>query len=128
MSKKKKSLASTVTGVILGLIVVGAVLLSFIDNSGAQHRVCTVVSAELKSNSSGGSRGPVPTTSVLVETEECGNLSVSKMNTPAGMNEAGLAEFLAANVGKKFEFNVMGLSLGNDMRSSDGITSTTPVE
>lgn len=128
MGKKNKSIAGTITVIISALIIAGAIFLSFIDHSGAKHRVCTVVSAELKSNSAGGSSGPLPTNSVLVKTEECGNLSVSKINMPKGMNEAGLAEFLAANVGKKFEFNVMGLSLGNDMRSSDGITSTTPVE
>ncbi|WP_346872702.1 hypothetical protein [Rothia sp. (in: high G+C Gram-positive bacteria)] len=74
------------------------------------------------------SPGGTPTAFVRIQTEECGLLSVSDMSMPEGMNKAGLTEFLEANIGKKFEFQVGGTSLGNDAYSSEGIASTTPVE
>lgn len=96
----------------------------YINDRDATYKVCTVSSVELVSASPGGT----PTAFLRVETEECGSLGITNMTMPEGMNKAGLKNFLEANIGKKFEFEVKGLSLGNDARDSGGITSTTPVE
>ncbi len=125
MGRKKSSVAGNITAVIALIIVITVAVLLYINDRDATYKVCTVSSVKMVSDSSGGA----PSTFLRVETEECGLLSVSNMSMPEGMNKAGLAEFLEANIGKKFEFQVGGLSMmGNDAYSSEGITSTTPVE
>lgn len=107
------------------IIIIGVIQVAlYINDRDATYKVCTVSSVKMVSDSSGGA----PSTFLRVETEECGSLGITNMTMPEGMNKAGLAEFLEANIGKKFEFEVKGLSLGNDARDSGGITSTTPVE
>lgn len=124
MGRKKSSVAGNITAVIALMIVITVAVALYINDRDATYKVCTVSSVKLVSISPGGA----PTSYVDVRTEECGLLSVSDMSMPEGMNKAGLAEFLEANIGKKFEFQVGGTSLGNDTYSSEGITSTTPVE
>lgn len=125
MGRKKSSVAGYIIFGIL-IIIIGAMQVAlYINDRDSSYKVCTVSSVRMVSDSSGGA----PSTFLRVETEECGLLSVSNMSMPEGMNKAGLAEFLEANIGKKFEFQVGGLSMmGNDAYSSEGITSTTPVE
>ena len=125
MGRKKSSVAGYIIFGIL-IIIIGAMQVAlYINDRDATYKVCTVSSVKLVSDSSGGA----PSTFLRVETEECGLLSVSDMNMPEGMNKAGLKNFLEANIGKKFEFQVGGLSMmGNNAYSSEGITSTTPVE
>lgn len=124
MGRKKSSVAGYIIFGIL-IIIIGVIQVAlYINDRDATYKVCTVSSVKMVSDSSGGA----PSTFLRVETEECGLLSVSNMSMPEGMNKAGLAEFLEANIGKKFEFQVGGVSLGNDAYSSEGITSTTPVE
>lgn len=125
MGRKKSSVAGYIIFGIL-IIIIGAIQVAlYINDRDATYKVCTVSSVKLVSISPGGA----PTSYVDVRTEECGLLSVSDMSMPEGMNKAGLTEFLEANIGKKFEFQVGGLSMmGNNAYSSEGITSTTPVE
>ena len=124
MGRKKSSVAGYIIFGIL-IIIIGAIQVAlYINDRDATYKVCTVSSVRMVSDSSGGA----PSTFLRVETEECGLLSVSDMSMPEGMNKAGLKNFLEANIGKKFEFQVGGVSLGNDAYSSEGITSTTPVE
>ncbi|WP_237224630.1 hypothetical protein [Rothia nasisuis] len=125
MGRKKSSVAGYIIFGIL-IIIIGAMQVAlYINDRDATYKVCTVSSVKLVSDPSGG----VTSTYLRVQTEECGLLSVSDMSMPEGMNKAGLAEFLEANIGKKFEFQVGGLSMmGNNAYSSEGITSTTPVE
>ncbi|ORC15208.1 hypothetical protein A7979_08400 [Rothia nasimurium] len=125
MGRKKSSVAGNITAVIALIIVITVAVLLYINDRDSSYKVCTVSSVKLVSISPGGA----PTSYVDARTEECGLLSVSNMSMPEGMNKAGLAEFLEANIGKKFEFQVGGLSMmGNNAYSSEGITSTTPVE
>lgn len=125
MGRKKSSVAGNITAVIALIIVITVAVLLYINDRDATYKVCTVSSVKMVSASPGGT----PTAFVRIQTEECGLLSVSDMSMPEGMNKAGLAEFLEANIGKKFEFQVGGLSMmGNNAYSSEGITSTTPVE
>ena len=124
MGRKKSSVAGNITAVIALIIVITVAVLLYINDRDATYKVCTVSSVKLLSDSSGGA----PLSSIDVKTEECGSLGITNMTMPEGMNKAGLAEFLEANIGKKFEFEVKGLSLGNDAHDSGGITSTTPVE
>ena len=124
MGRRKSSVAGYIIFGIL-IIIIGVIQVAlYINDRDAAYKVCTVSSVEMVSASPGGT----PTAFVRIQTEECGLLSVSDMSMPEGMNKAGLTEFLEANIGKKFEFEVKGLSLGNDARDSGGITSTTPVE
>ncbi|SLE68082.1 Uncharacterised protein [Mycobacteroides abscessus subsp. bolletii] len=124
MGRKKSSVAGYIIFGIL-IIIIGVIqVILYINNRDATYKVCTVSSVKMVSASPGGT----PTAFVRIQTEECGLLSVSDMSMPEGMNKAGLTEFLEANIGKKFEFQVGGTSLGNDAYSSEGITSTTPVE
>ncbi|WP_237234551.1 hypothetical protein [Rothia nasisuis] len=124
MGRKKSSVAGYIIFGIL-IIIIGAMQVAlYINDRDATYKVCTVSSVKLVSASPGGT----PTAFVRIQTEECGLLSVSDMSMPEGMNKAGLKNFLEANIGKKFEFQVGGVSLGNDAYSSEGITSTTPVE
>ena len=124
MGRKKSSVAGYIIFGIL-IIIIGVIqVILYINNRDAAYKVCTVSSVEMVSEPSGG----VTSMFLRVETEECGSLGITNMTMPEGMNKAGLAEFLEANIGKKFEFEVKGLSLGNDARDSGGITSTTPVE
>ncbi|ORC16501.1 hypothetical protein A7979_04065 [Rothia nasimurium] len=124
MGRKKSSVAGYIIFGIL-IIIIGAMQVAlYINDRDATYKVCTVSSVKLVSASPGGT----PTAFVRIQTEECGLLSVSDMSMPEGMNKAGLKNFLEANIGKKFEFQVGGTSLGNDTYSSEGITSTTPVE
>lgn len=125
MGRRKSSVAGYIIFGIL-IIIIGAIQVAlYINDRDATYKVCTISSVKLVSISPGGA----PTSYVDIRTEECGLLSVSNMTMPEGMNKAGLAEFLEANIGKKFEFQVGGLSMmGNDAYSSEGITSTTPVE
>lgn len=125
MGRKKSSVAGYIIFGIL-IIIIGAMQVAlYINDRDATYKVCTVSSVKLVSASPGGT----PTAFVRIQTEECGLLSVSNMSMPEGMNKAGLKNFLEANIGKKFEFQVGGLSMmGNDAYSSEGITSTTPVE
>lgn len=124
MGRKKSSVAGYIIFGIL-IIIIGVIqVILYINNRDAAYKVCTVSSVKMVSASPGGT----PTAFVRIQTEECGLLSVSDMSMPEGMNKAGLTEFLEANIGKKFEFQVGGTSLGNDTYSSEGITSTTPVE
>lgn len=124
MGRRKSSVAGNITAVIALIIVITVAVLLYINDRDASYKVCTVSSVEMVSEPSGG----VTSMFLRVETEECGSLGITNMTMPEGMNKAGLAEFLEANIGKKFEFEVKGLSLGNDARDSGGITSTTPVE
>ena len=124
MGRKKSSVAGYIIFGIL-IIIIGAIQVAlYINDRDATYKVCTVSSVKLVSASPGGT----PTAFVRIQTEECGSLGITNMTMPEGMNKAGLAEFLEANIGKKFEFQVGGVSLGNDAYSSEGITSTTPVE
>lgn len=124
MGRKKSSVAGYIIFGIL-IIIIGVIQVAlYINDRDATYKVCTVSSVEMVSEPSGG----VTSMFLRVETEECGSLGITNMTMPEGMNKAGLAEFLEANIGKKFEFEVKGLSLGNDARDSGGITSTTPVE
>lgn len=124
MGRRKSSVAGYIIFGIL-IIIIGVIqVILYINNRDATYKVCTVSSVKMVSASPGGT----PTAFVRIQTEECGLLSVSDMSMPEGMNKAGLTEFLEANIGKKFEFQVGGTSLGNDAYSSEGITSTTPVE
>ena len=124
MGRRKSSVAGYIIFGIL-IIIIGVIQVAlYINDRDATYKVCTVSSVRMVSDSSGGA----PSTFLRVETEECGLLSVSDMSMPEGMNKAGLKNFLEANIGKKFEFQVGGVSLGNDAYSSEGITSTTPVE
>lgn len=124
MGRKKSSVAGYIIFGIL-IIIIGVIQVAlYINDRDAAYKVCTVSSVEMVSEPSGG----VTSMFLRVETEECGSLGITNMTMPEGMNKAGLAEFLEANIGKKFEFEVKGLSLGNDARDSGGITSTTPVE
>ena len=124
MGRKKSSVAGNITAVIALIIVITVAVLLYINDRDATYKVCTVSSVKMVSASPGGT----PTAFLRVQTEECGSLGITNMTMPEGMNKAGLAEFLEANIGKKFEFEVKGLSLGNDAHDSGGITSTTPVE
>ena len=124
MGRRKSSVAGYIIFGIL-IIIIGVIQVAlYINDRDATYKVCTVSSVKMVSASPGGT----PTAFVRIQTEECGLLSVSDMSMPEGMNKAGLTEFLEANIGKKFEFHVGGVSLGNDAYSSEGITSTTPVE
>lgn len=128
MSQKKNSLGANTMLCLFVLILVGAGGLTFLNNIWATNKVCTVESAYLESDSSGGSSGPLPSASVEVQTKECGLLGITNLESPKDMNKAALAEFLAQHQGEKFEFNVKGITLGNDAHDSSGITSTTPVK
>ncbi|WP_237237412.1 hypothetical protein [Rothia nasimurium] len=124
MGRKKSSVAGYIIFGIL-IIIIGVIqVILYINDRDSSYKVCTVSSVKMVSASPGGT----PTAFVRIQTEECGLLSVSDMSMPEGMNKAGLKNFLEANIGKKFEFQVGGTSLGNDAYSSEGITSTTPVE
>lgn len=121
MGRKKSSVAGNITAVIALIIAITVAVLMYINDRDATYKVCTVSSVKLVSIS--------PGSYVDVRTEECGLLSISNVSMPEGMNKAGLKNFLEANIGKKFEFQVGGLSImGNNAYSSKGITSTTPVE
>lgn len=124
MSKKKESFAAKITAFILITFVVTMGVLSILGNRWSTQKVCTVKSSQIISDSSGGA----PTSFLRIDTEECGKLSIITPDYPGNMNQQALHELFQEHYGEKFEFVVKGISLGNGVYGSAGITSTTPVE
>lgn len=124
MSRKKDSFAAKLTACVFTAFVLTMGVLSFLGDRWSTQKVCTVKSSQVISDSSGGA----PTSFLRVDTEECGKLSIINPDFPGNMNQQALHELFQEHYGEKFEFVVKGISLGNGVYGSAGITSATPVE
>ena len=128
ISKLSKFLVVCISIAPVVLLVLVPTTIWVMNNFYSTTKICTVQSVELVSDSS-GTGGPTPTRSLYIQTSDCGKITITKMKSPQGVNDAELAEVLEESKGKKFEFVIKKFQLNfGTTTGSTGVTSLETVK
>lgn len=119
---KKRNLILVVLSVLF-MAIIGAYEVTNNVLTG-ETRVCTIENATLVHDAGNGA----PTEYIRINTPDCGEISITRMKTPDGVNMAKLTQVLEAHRGEKFEFIGIFLQLQKGVFGSIGVTSLEPVQ
>lgn len=120
MQKKRNVILAVLSILFMGLVgsyeLVNNVLVG-------ESKTCTVDGAQNIQDYNGGA----PTSTVEVQTTDCGEIIITRMKHPEGVNMAKLAQVLEDHRGEKFEFVGTYLQLQKNVFASTGVNSLDPI-